>query len=788
MINQNIKFIDIINESKHYRTSEYINFFFSNIASIKKEVPIYDDYSGGVNAKISIIKDSTSRILDKNRGKLMERTWRNCIFYFIDKNTYKNYFGSNNTYPNIVINNNSFSYDGTFEKSNSKYPNDPKVTWQIIKGFQDSVFEYFKTNHSSWFIRSYVYFILVIIDNDSIIRERDFHLYYWNTNYSFSKITNKKNIFYNVLDSYFVENVSEEIQLIETGNRDVIDCVKAYTGELDFRNQTEENYVDISNDINSGINFILVQGAARTGKTIIAMRLLGYYKDSKFLIMNYYFYIALKDAFKILGVKFPLDRIFHHNLQHRNNGCWIKNLSTKKIIPKLDFLIVDEAQRLSFVKEYINNRQGYSLPPIDEFDVIINSPDQKHTIFLGDDLQKINPKYDEGFGRIYNKIQNKNFREYYFKNTIGVPPEILENVKFILNVGNGGQVQPTNNFIINVTNDINTFISNFENDNIIKKHYVYVALDQLGIQLIENNGKKIYMYPKELKDADYPYLFNEEIKSKFMLSTYEVISREIESVYLYLPSDITYSKDEDVIKINGYNDTKINEFLLNHIYTLMTRATWKLSIMCEDENFYNYLSKKIQKINELNLELKELISKQEEDESIEDVYKEDNEMIYDYDFFIAYHGTINPNGSYEKAIELCDILKNNGYTVFLNNYSATYNDRDLGFNETRNVIQRCKNFVLVFNDNIYRDRFDMIPRKYEDGKPNQLYLELTMFSNLVDEDLRTNKHNLKFFYTGTIYNRQNIYNFLNKLYRIGTAGNSNCCFFTHDELLDFAKQ
>lgn len=775
---------DIINNSKVYRESKYIRYFFNNIAQIKSQEPVFETIKDVYDVRVSIIKDSTSRILDNEKGKLMERTWRNCVFYFVDKKTYVQHFGTNDYYPNYSVEGGKVYFDGTFNQVNSKLANDPKIHWDIIKGFQDTMFNYFKKAHSSWFVRSYVYFIMVICDEDSLISDKDYHIYYWNTKYQFKRLPSKRNIFNNVADSFFVENVQNEIKLIETTNRDVIECVKAYNGDLDFRNKTEENYIDISRDLNDGVNFILIRGAARTGKTIIAMRVLGNYKNSVFLIMNYYFYVALKEAYSILDVEFPKNRIYHHDLKHRYNGCWINNLQTKEIIPNLEFLIVDEAQRLARVPMYINYYENYSLPGIDEIDTIINYPNQKHTIFLGDDLQKLNPGYDRGFSLIHEKISEKNFREYYFKSTIGIPLEILENIRYILDIPNGSQVQPTNEFTFVLSKSSSEFVTSFDTDETIKKHFVCVGLKQTKGQSVIHDERVISEYPQELKDKEYPYFFNDEIKPYFLLSTYEVISREIESVYLYLPEIIEYDLEQDSIRFSDDRKLVHTEFLINHIYTLMTRATLKLTIFCENESLNAHFSSKIDYINEINTQAQADSSISNPPDVPDETDVSDDE--YDYDVFIAYHGTNNPNGSYAKAKEICDYLKLNKLRVFLNDYSSNSSDTDLGFNETRNVIQRSNKFLLVFNDNIPRDRFGMIPRKYSDNTVNQLYTELMMFTSLVDDDLRTNKNQLKFFYDGSKYTRSNIYSYLNKLYRAGTTGNSSVCYFTFEEVLAYA--
>lgn len=261
--------LNIIKESKVYREKDYIDYFFKEITSMKDKKPVFDKNDFFPNSFLSIVKDSTDRILDNTKGKLMERSWRNTIFYFVDKGTWINYFGTNSSYPSFEIKNFTVLYKGDYKSLNSKYPNQPRIRIEITSEFQKMVFKYFKDNKSSWFVRSYVYFVLVFSDKDSPITDRDFSIYYWNTNYKFRTIPSRKFIFHNVSNSYFVENVKNEIQLIEMSNHDAIDCVKSYNGNLDFRYQTDDNFTDIKNDIDNNIEYIIVRGAARTGKTIL---------------------------------------------------------------------------------------------------------------------------------------------------------------------------------------------------------------------------------------------------------------------------------------------------------------------------------------------------------------------------------------------------------------------------------------------------------------------------------------------------------------------------------------
>lgn len=774
-------FLEIVKESKTYREEEYIEYFFEQIVSMKDKKPIFTKLDGQYpNTFMSIVKDSTERILENSKGKLMERSWRNTIFCFIDKNTYINYFGTNDLYPNFYIDGTSINFTNQKTSVNSKYPNLPRLNREVSTGFKYSLFNHFKKNKSSWFVRSYVYFVLIYCDKDSEITDKDFSIHYWNTNYKFSPIVSKSSIFHNVKDSYFVTDIENEIKLIEMSNRDAIDCVLSFTGTLDYKNQTDENYLDIKNDIESGVNYVIVKGAARTGKTILAMRLLSEFPTSNLLLMNYYFYVALKDSFKIQDIPFPSERIYHHDLS-KNDGCWVINKKTKKIKPSLEFLIVDEAQRLAFMPEYINHYQGYVLAELDQLDRILFDEKQKHTILLGDDYQKLNPSYDEGLEKARNLLleKNKNFREYNFKKSIGISPEILDNIKSILDIENKKELKPTHNFSICVTSESNKFFEEFNSDKSIKKHFISIGLKELEGQKLITDSFELIEYPTILKQQDFPYLFNTEVVDKYLFSTYEVISREIESVYLFIPEQIGYNKLSQKIEFIDPKNSKSNEFLINHLYTLMTRATMNLYLLCENLSLYEYFKEKFNYIDELNQNA--MVDNVEEDLEIE-VIK------YDYDIFIAYHGTNNPTGSYTKAKELCDILTSKGYSVFLNDYSCNTRDKGIGFNETTYVIQRSENFLLVLNDSIYLDEFGMIPRIYIDNKVNQLYSELKMFESLVQDNQRKYKENFKFYYDGSIFSKHNIYNHLNQVYREGTLGNSNACLFTSEELILFMEK
>ena len=95
--------LDIIKESQVYREKDYIDYFFKEITSMKDKKPVFEKNEFFPNSFLSIVKDSTDRVLDNTKGKLMERSWRNTIFYFVDKGKWIDYFGTNSSYPSFEI-------------------------------------------------------------------------------------------------------------------------------------------------------------------------------------------------------------------------------------------------------------------------------------------------------------------------------------------------------------------------------------------------------------------------------------------------------------------------------------------------------------------------------------------------------------------------------------------------------------------------------------------------------------------------------------------------------------
>lgn len=746
-----IDYKDLIRNSNSFRKKEYIEYFFRNIVGTQ-ETPVYckegDPSSDCFD--ISIIKnfkEKRSKIGNAYVGKY----WRTCIFYCIDKEDAYKYLSTSGKI--------GYSFtDGIISWEDNNGFDGKTIDSRSAKTVNINVFKHFKKARSSWFVRSFVYFVLIICDKTTPISSKDYYIHYWNSKYEF-KQGNKTSLFGKSKGILFVDDVLSELKLIRDENKDAIDCVKAFFGELNFFPESEEAFADVRKDMDCGIPYIFCQGAARTGKTVLALRLLHEYPDFKLLLMNYNFYVSLKDAFGVVGHSFPKDRIVHHDLKHKGDGCWVKGVGTKTLNIDITHLIVDEAQRLGKLEETYSFH-GYHLSGFDSIDTIVNCENHVQTVFFGDDSQMLNPKYDEGIGKIKEAILGKDYREYYFSSPLGVPLGLLKNVRFLLNFEKSAPCS-LSNFSFAVERDPAKFIKNYLNDTQTKKHLVASLIGDIAIDRIEIGGVSF----KNLKAANASrYLFNTTIQKEYYLTAYSVISREIESVYLYIPKHI-YLSDEGIIKSKYSSD---NSFLMNHLYTIMTRATMSLVICCEDEKLGEYFSERVDAIkNEI------------EEETNEDASN------FDYDVFIAYFGTDRPDGTYKEAKEICNLLKERGLSVFLNNYSHIEKDKSLKFTETWHALYRSETMLFIFNENVDKDASGLIVRELPDGSTSQIYEELSFFHNLIDMGQRKTKYDARFFYTGKRLNKFNIYPFLNNYFPPLTQGNSSCCFMNYDDLSEW---
>lgn len=254
---------------------KYLNHFFSKMVGFKNQNIKYITTNQDNNEYLSIAMDKINRLERKN-GKLRNRVWSNC--YFI--------FHGDETEPSKI-------YKEKVKTIKKKYP--------------------------FLFIRSYVYFIFIDISYEnqssllniehSTINSKRYKIWLFNSKYEIRKETRRKNIFginldkNELIDDYvYLANPDSELQRMQAANSDAIDCVRAFTGDLELLEQTSNMLAVVRTEFkDNGRARIIVEGPARSGKTIIAATLLGEYKDSKFLLMNYFFYQAIVDGFHALS-------------------------------------------------------------------------------------------------------------------------------------------------------------------------------------------------------------------------------------------------------------------------------------------------------------------------------------------------------------------------------------------------------------------------------------------------------------------------------------------------------
>ncbi len=541
--------------------SQYINYYFYDMVKLSREKKIF--YEKSNNYFISIMKDEMDRKLNGS-GKLREKPWSNFLFYFIDVEFYKELFGTNEKHRDIA----NLGIDGTINLTQFEYnyySKNPNLLYSHRKNnhlLAKYIFDRIKEEKSFLFVRSYVYITIVLYSKDEITKG-NYLTYYFNTNYKFTETNGKTNFIANVSNSYLVSDIEHELAIIQDNNRDIFDCIKAYNNTLDYINNTELNLKNIVDTINSDSEFILIEGSARTGKTIIAMSLLRLFPESNLLVMNYYFYQALKDAFAAFSIDFPQDRIFHQAYGKKgfygNSQCI-----------NFDFLIIDECQRLG---------EKYGI-----LDSILSSDTHKKSIFLGDNLQRLKEFSDDGISYIKEKILNKEKELVLFKfsNSVGIPPEILKNVKYLLNDPTIISPHYLGEYEINVFDDEFHFFNAYQNDHHKNKH---LATIHYPVNNFSNIGS-YSAFPYQLVNSDYPYFLNKEIIDNYYLSPFELISREVESIYIYIRDNV--------------NDTNLNGFAFYNLYVLMTRATISLNIYCQNSKLNEMLKLKLSKIKEFS--------------------------------------------------------------------------------------------------------------------------------------------------------------------------------------------
>lgn len=489
----------------------------------------------------------------------------------------KNYFENSNDY---------FSYDAllnVFKKS---------------KKFYDYFFSCDKN------INLYLYFSFFDNSNENIVEVFRIN--------EFFKI--KNSVFRHLPKHIYVESLCEFIQknnffskskikeflinnLLNSKNEEfLLECFERNISILD-----DDRYSNILNCIKSQ-RVTFFKGEAGTGKTSLAFTIFGCLEKSKFIIINDKFLSSLKEQYKYKEI---LKRII--DIKEINN----LNLE----INERSYLLIDECQRLS-------NKNISTLRKM-----FLNYH-KLHLIFFGDSFQQINLKRDVGISDFKNwyikEHPDKTKFEYKLETNYRFNKDDINKIKYSLCLTNTiieadkNQTFECSSNNIEIEENIINFKSKILNFNKFKEK----KLEKYGvftIQYAEYSRDKKFNFPNsKLKDR-HLFLKNENYLKEYCFYPYDIISKEIDVCFLYIPDFIKLNQNKEIfmdtnlIEISNikYITRKLelekeieefakSDFFKKQIYVLATRWTKKIIIFVENNEYRNEIKKRLEELKIIN--------------------------------------------------------------------------------------------------------------------------------------------------------------------------------------------
>jgi hypothetical protein len=297
-------------------------------------------------------------------------------------------------------------------------------------------------------------------------------------------------------------------------------------------------------------------------------------------------------------------KFFHHNLD-QPEGCWVvRGNPTTCNITEQDLIICDEVQRLGLIPKFQNRDE------FDEVEAILEN--SKRSFLCGDDFQMLNPIYDQGIGAI-EQMAGEDITTLKIPDSIGVPAEVGELIKYLLDEHCIPERRTGFEIQLLYRDDIR-FVELFEADGSTKKHYsipINYGWYQSDPYILRTNSKtdkctdectpccehkRISMLTEQLRER-FKFFCSEAVMPNFALSAYELISREVESVYLKIPEEIGLDVVKRPMSLEAGTKQKDRNWKKQHLYVLMTRATMKLVINVEDKALYEHLSERMRLFN-----------------------------------------------------------------------------------------------------------------------------------------------------------------------------------------------
>lgn len=407
--------------------------------------------------------------------------------------------------------------------------------------------------------------------------------HYWNKN----KISSCKNLnsFLKKLNSRKIDKLvhitptDNFMQNICSKSRSFSEFQLAFNGKSTFKEINLKNFINLKRLIDKN-DILEINGPAGSGKTTIAFYLFGQLEDSVLQIININFWKEINKRFeKDFLLKNKHEKTFWNSQKFKD---FLENDKSTK------YLIIDEYQRST--PDFFNNFLKKCIKK------------KIKVILLGDFEQSINPESDNP-----NKIQNalqkikmsgasiytKKLYEVYRLDKIA-----LNEIKYLF-YGTQNNSRKTSNYQIEIKENWESFYHCFSAIDYKKHLYCIATIQYFDLSCDydkrwwpdEHNSLECAY--KKMNNREY-FLYIREYFSKYIFSPYDVISREIDYMFLYLPKSLNIKKMEYL----DFFDKNSQNYLKSQINVLTTRATKGLIIFSENEETKELLKSRLLEVEE----------------------------------------------------------------------------------------------------------------------------------------------------------------------------------------------
>lgn len=434
---------------------------------------------------------------------------------------------------------------------------------QIKKIRTEIVDEYENKNIKFYLIFSYLKENKLYYDFFKINKaDKHFKLNKDKFNEVFSKIkSNKKHM--HLTSNYIYDKLIDKVKDIKF----IIDLIQGKKNPIKQKKEISLIWNEI---IKKEKNIFLFEGNAGTGKTILAITLFNSLLKKSNLTILFFINQNFADEIKKEISKLDMnknEKIWKKIMWHTKDfEKWIKEKYDKN---KDMYILIDEAQRL---KE-------------ENLKFLMNYMDKKNIRFFlfGDCKQKIYYR-DIGYDLLKQKRNKEIFTkkmEKYFR----IDKNTHKAIEYIF-FANKNQKEikfPKN---INIFNDPKKYFDKFKKDKSLRA--------MTSIQNVEFNGYDSILVNNGFRNADKKlhdrnlFLYNKNYLNNIYFYAFDLISREIENIYIFVPEFVKQYSNKIICK--NYDDEEA-KILLNQFYVLLTRAKKEINVFIVDNEYYEFVIK-----------------------------------------------------------------------------------------------------------------------------------------------------------------------------------------------------